>query len=107
MNAITITGNLTADPEKVELGEGKSLANFRIGNSEYVNGESKDNGFFDVTAFGAQAENVLAQLKKGQRVIVTGRLQHRTYEKQDGSRGGRTGLVAQAVGVSLEFAAKS
>ena len=67
MNAITITGNLVADPEKVTLTDDNYLVNFRMGNSEYVNGESKDNGFFDVTAFGAQAENVLAQLKKGHR----------------------------------------
>ena len=103
MNAITLTGNLVADPEKVELSNDTVLVNFRIGNSEYVNGESKDNGFFDVTVFGPQAEMVLDKLSKGDRVIVTGRLQHRTYEKADGSRGGRTSLVATAVGQSLEF----
>jgi single-strand DNA-binding protein len=106
MNALTLTGNLTADPEKVELPDGRSLANFRIGNSEWYNGESKDNGFFDVTAFGDQADNVIAQLSKGARVIVTGRLQHTTYEKADGTRGGRTKLVAQAIGLSLEFKPK-
>lgn len=107
MNAITLTGNLVADPEKVDLQGENFLVNFRIGNSEYVNGESKDNGFFDVTAFGTQATQVLANLHKGTRIIVTGRLQHRTYERADGSRGGRTSLVAQAIGVSLEFAPKT
>lgn len=103
MNALTLTGNLVADPEKVELPDGRTLANFRIGNSEWYNGESRDNGFFDVTAFGDQAENVLSNLTKGSRIIVTGRLQHTTYEKADGSRGGRTKLVANAIGMSLEF----
>lgn len=103
MNALTLTGNLTADPEAVELPDGRTLANFRIGNSEWYNGESRDNGFFDVTAFGDQAEQVLEKLHKGDRIIVTGRLQHSTYEKADGSRGGRTKLVAQAIGQSLEF----
>lgn len=107
MNALTITGNLVDSPEKVELADGKILANFRMGNSEYVNGENRDNGFFDVTVFGTQAENVLAQLTKGSRVVVSGRLNHRTYERADGSRGGRTSLIAQAVGISLEFKAKS
>ena len=106
MNALTLTGNLVADPEKIDLADDKFLTNFRIGNSEYVNGESKDNGLFDVTAFGQQAEQVMNKLKKGNRVIVTGRLQHRTYEKADGSRGGRTSVVANAVGLSLEFAPK-
>ena len=107
MNAITLTGNLVADPEKVELSNDTVLVNFRIGNSEYVNGESKDNGFFDVTVFGQQAEQVLDRLKKGARIIVTGRLQHRTYERADGTRGGRTSLVATAIGASLEFAPKT
>ena len=107
MNALTLTGNLVADPEKVDLANDKFLVNFRIGNSEYVNGESKDNGFFDVTAFGQQAAQVLDKLKKGNRVIVTGRLQHRTFETADGKRGGRTSVVANAVGLSLEFAPKT
>lgn len=106
MNALTLTGNLVADPEKVDLPDGRILANFRIGNSEWYNGESRDNGFFDVTVFGAQAQNVLDQLSKGTRVIVSGRLQHSTYEKADGTRGGRTKLMANAVGLSLEFAPK-
>jgi single-strand DNA-binding protein len=106
MNAITITGNLVADPEKANNQGETVIANFRIGNSEYVNGESKDNGFFDVTAFNAQAVNVLEQLKKGSRVVVTGRLQHRTFDRPDGSRGGRTSLAATAIGISLEFAPK-
>jgi single-strand DNA-binding protein len=109
MNALTLTGNLVADPEKVEYAgsDDRTIANFRIGNSEWYNGESRDNGFFDVVAFGDQAENVLAHLAKGSRVIVTGRLQHSTYERQDGSKGGRTKLVAQAIGQSLEFKPKS
>ncbi len=109
MNAVTLTGNLVADPEKVEgRDQGATvIVNFRIGNSEYVNGESKDNGFFDITAFGQQGEQVLANLKKGARVVVTGRLQHRTFETQDGKRGGRTSIVANAVAQSLEFAPKS
>ena len=107
MNALTLTGNLVADPEKIGLADDKFLVNFRIGNSEYVNGEDKPNGFFDVTAFGAMAGQVLDKLKKGSRVIVTGRLQHRTYEREDGTKGGRTSVVASAVGLSLEFAPKS
>jgi single-strand DNA-binding protein len=107
MNALTLTGNLVADPEKVTLPDERILANFRIGNSEYVNGETRDNGFHDVTVFGPQAENVLDQLKKGDRVIVTGRIQHRTFERENGSKGGRVSVLANAVGKSLEFKDKA
>ena len=106
MNVIAISGNIVADPERVEYqngGEARSLANFRMGNNELVNGESVSNGFFDVTVFGTQAKNVLDSFKKGDRVVVTGRLQHSTYEREDGTNGGRTKMVAIVVGASLEF----
>ena len=104
MNAITLTGNIVEDPTKVEYGnDGKFLANFRIGNNELVSGESVSNGFFDVTVFGPQALNVMATLKKGERVVVTGRLQHTTFDRPDGGKGSRTKLVAAAVALSLEF----
>lgn len=104
MNAISITGNLVSKPTKVTTKSGSVLCNFRIGNNELVKGESVSNGFFDVVVFGPQAENVLTVLKKGERVLVSGRLQHSTYDRPDGSKGGRTQLVAAAVALSLEFA---
>lgn len=104
MNAITITGNLVDAPEAVSYGsEGQStLVNFRMGNNELVNGESTSNGFFDVTVFGKQAVNILS-LKKGERIVVVGRLQHSTYERPDGTKGGRTKLIASEVGLSALF----
>lgn len=102
MNTIAITGNVVAAPEKVKYGKGNILANMRIGNNELVKGESVSNGFFDVTVFGDQAKRILS-LKKGERVVVVGRIQHQTYERPDGSKGGRTRLIAQAVGLSYEF----
>ncbi len=109
MNAITITGNLVADPEAGTNTGDTKIANFRIGNSEYAGPDRDpyDNGFHDVTVFGDQAGNVLDKLSKGQRVVVSGRLQHRTFEREDGSKGARITLVAQAVGISLEFKDKS
>lgn len=104
MNGVTLTGNVVETPTKVEYGEDKKvLANFRLGNNELVAGESVSNGFFDVTVFGPQAEHVLKSLSKGERVVVTGRLQHTTFERPDGTKGSRTKLVAAAVGLSLEF----
>ncbi len=109
MNALTLTGNLVADPEKGTNTGDTIIANFRIGNSEYAGPDRDpyDNGFHDVTVFGDQAVNVLDKLSKGQRVIVSGRIQHRTFEREDGSKGPRITLVAQAVGISLEFAERS
>lgn len=109
MNAVTLTGNLVADPEKGKNTGETLIANFRIGNSEYAGPDNDpfDNGFHDIVAFGDQAQNVLDKLSKGQRVVVSGRIQHRTFEREDGTKGGRVNLVAQAVGISLEFKDKS
>ena len=109
MNALTITGNLVADPELINLGEGGVLVNFRIGNNEYAGPDKDpyDNGFHDITAFNAQAIRVHDQLSKGDRVVVSGRIQHRTFEREDGTKGGRVTLMAQVVGISLEFEDKS
>ena len=109
MNALTLTGNLVADPEAGKNAGETVIANFRIGNSEYAGPDKDpyDNGFHDVAAFGTLAENVLSKLSKGQRVIVTGRIQQRTFEREDGSKGGRVTFVATAVGISLEFKDKS
>lgn len=105
MNTITITGNLVADPERVTYAEDKVLANLRIANNELVAGESVLNGFFDVTVFGNTAENALQSLKKGDQVIVIGRLNQTTFEREDGSKGSRTKLVALVLGVPLTFGA--
>ena len=103
MNISTLTGNLVDDPQKVEYGDKQVLVNFRIGNNEQVGGESVLNGFFDVTAFGATAVNVLASLKKGDQAIVIGRWNQTTFDREDGTKGSRTKLVAQIVGVPLTF----
>lgn len=108
MNNATITGNVVDTPKAVKMDNGRMLADFRMGNNEYVNGETVNNGFFDVTVFGAQAEHVLASVQKGMPLVVTGRLDHRTYEFQpEGStetrKGSRTRLIAQAVGLSLQY----
>lgn len=103
MNSLTLSGNITADPELRTGASGVKFATFSVANNELVNGERKLNGFFDITAFGQQAEHIAAGLKKGDRVVVTGRLQQRTFEREDGSTGRRVGIVAEAVASSLEF----
>lgn len=103
MNTITVTGNVVENPEARDYGDSRTLASFRIGNNEMVNGNTISNGFFDITVFGPQAQRVLNNVKKGDRLLVAGRLQHTTFERPDGSRGGRVRLIAQVVAASMEF----
>ena len=94
-NAITITGNVTRDPELKFLNSGSAVLSFGVA----VNRSWKDSNdewkeevsFFDVTAWQDLAENVGDTIAKGDRVIVTGRLQQRTWETDDGDKRSKIG----------------
>lgn len=107
MNAITITGNIANDPEIRQYtdreGKQRSLLNFVVANNELVGGNEIFNGYVDITAFNLLGANAAKSLRKGERVVVTGRIQQSTFEREDGTRGARVRLVANAIGLSLEF----
>ncbi len=100
-------GNLAADPVLRSSGTGTPRATFSIA----VNEGDKDKGtekthWVDFTAFGTLAENVVASLKKGQRIIVQGRLD--TYDKAVTIAGEEknikmTSFKADAVGPDLRW----
>ena len=91
-NTITIVGNLTKDPELRFTAAGKGVTSFGVAvNRRYqVNGEWREKvSFFNVVAWDALGENVAASLGKGNRVIISGRLDQREYATDDDRRGGR------------------
>lgn len=69
-------------------------------NNEWVETTS----FFNVVCFGSLAENVAGSLLKGTRAIVTGRLEQRSYEAQDGEKKNVVEIVADEIGPSLRWA---
>ena len=60
--------------------------------------------FFDVICWRDLAENVALTLTKGMRVVVTGRLEHRTWETEEGEHRSKVEITADEVGPSLRFA---
>ena len=107
-NSITIVGNITRDPELRFTPSGQ--ANARIGVA--VNRRWQDRGsgewqeatsFFDVICWRELAENVSESLKRGTRVIVTGRLEQRTWE-QEGNKRSVVEIIADEVAPSLRWA---
>jgi single-strand DNA-binding protein len=60
--------------------------------------------FFDVICWRDLAENVALSLSKGMRVVVTGRLEERSWEDQEGRHRSKVELVADDIGPSLRFA---
>ncbi len=106
-STVTITGALTRDPELRFTTGGKGIASFGVAvNRRYqVNNEwQEQTSFFNVTAWGTLGENAAASLNKGMRVIVTGRLEQRSYETKEGEKRSVVEIVADEIGPSLRWA---
>ena len=98
MNYVMILGNLVKEPEKVEKAT-KTMCKMVVAvNEKYTdsNGERITN-FFNVITWGNLAENCLNYLKKGSKVAISGNLQNRTYETQNGEKRYITEIVAREV----------
>ena len=78
-------------------------ANRRWQNRE-TNEWEESTSFFDVVTWRDLAENVALSLTKGMRVVVTGRLEQRSWETEEGDRRFKVEIVADEVGASLRFA---
>jgi single-strand DNA-binding protein len=106
---VTIVGNLTRDPELRYTPNGASVATFGVAvNRRWQNRESQQweesTSFFNVTCWRDLAQNVSESLEKGSRVLVTGRLEQRSWETQQGERRSVVEIVADEVGPSLRWA---
>jgi single-strand DNA-binding protein len=107
-NNVTIVGNVTRDPELRFTPSGQ--ANARIGVAVNRKWQDRNSGewqeatsFFDVICWRELAENVSESLKKGTRVIVTGRLEQRSWE-QEGNKRSVVEINADEVAPSLRWA---
>jgi single-strand DNA-binding protein len=90
MNNVTMTGNLTRDPDSREY-EGRSECKLRL---------AVDNGpypptFIDVRTFDAQADACATYLHKGRQVGVTGKLALDEYKGADGNPRQRYSVIGR------------
>ena len=110
---ITLVGNLTRDPELRFTPSGAAVADFTVASTartfDRQTNEWKDGDtlFIRCSAWRQLAENVAGSLQKGTRVIVTGALKVREYERQDGGRGTSVEMTVDEVGPSLRNATAS
>jgi len=111
-NSITIVGNLTRDPEIRYTSSGQ--ANARLGiavsrrwQNRQTNEWEERTSFFNVVAWGDMAENISDTLGKGNRVIVNGRLEQRSWETDQGEKRSVVEVVADEIGPSLRWATAS
>lgn len=96
MNKVFLLGRLTKDPEVRYTTTGKVVAQFTIAvDRPYTNQDGqKDADFFPIVIWGKSAETAGNSLTKGQRVLVEGRVQIRSYEGKDGQKRWITEVIA-------------
>lgn len=108
-STVTLVGNLTRDPELRYTPSGQTVASFGIAvNRRWQNRQTQEweeqVSFFDVKAWANLAENIAESLSKGTRVVVTGRLEQRSWETDQGDRRSKVEVVADEVAPSLRWA---
>ena len=108
-NSVTLVGNVTRDPELRFTPNGQATASFGLAvNRRWQNRQTQEweeaTSFFDVVCWREMAENVSESLTRGARVIVTGRLEQRSWETPEGDKRSRIEVIADELGPSLRWA---
>src|SRR3954454_14096169 len=108
-NTVTLVGNVTRDPELRYTPSGQTVATFGLAvNRRWQNRQTQEweeqVSFFDVKSWAGLAENVAESIQRGTRVIVTGRLEQRSWETDNGEKRSKVEVVADEIAPSLRWA---
>ena len=98
LNKVIMMGRLTRNPEVSSSTSGTTFARFSIAVDRKIKVEGQpDADFFTCTSFGKQAEFVERYLKKGTKILITGRLQNDSYTNKDGQKVNATKIMTEEV----------
>lgn len=87
MVKVFLVGNLTRDPEQRTIPSGATLCTFGVACNRRRKTEGQpDADFFTITVWREQGERCMQYLQKGRKVAISGSLQMRTYDAQDGTK---------------------
>lgn len=108
-NTVTLVGNATRDPELRYTPSGQTVATFGLAvNRRWQNRQTQEweeqTSFFDIKCWAQMAENVSESVQRGTRVIVTGRLEQRSWENDNGEKRSKVEVVADEIAPSLRWA---
>ncbi len=108
-NAITVVGNLTKDPEIRYTAGGQAKASLSVAvNRRWMNKQTNEweerVSFFNAVVWGEMADHCSESLQKGNRVIVSGRLEQRSWETEQGEKRSIVEIAADEIGPSLRWA---
>jgi single-strand DNA-binding protein len=99
LNNVVLIGNLTRDPELRYTPSGLPVCTLRLAvNRNFTNQQGEiETDYFNVVVWRNQAEKCAEYLSKGRQVAVTGRLQSRSWEGNDGQKRSAVEVVADRV----------
>lgn len=99
MNKVILIGNLTRDPEGGAAQSGVSWCRFSLAVDRYYTGHNgeKQVDYLNVVAWRSTADNCLLYLKRGAKVAVSGRIETRQYDGENGQRRYVTEIMAESV----------
>jgi single-strand DNA-binding protein len=95
-NRTILVGNITRDPELRFTSSGVAVCNFGLAVNR-VRSKVDEVDFFDVTAWRELGETITNYKKKGDPILIEGRLQYRSWEAQDGTKRSKIEVVADNV----------
>lgn len=102
INRVTISGNMTRDPEVRATASGMTVLSFDVA----VNGSVKNNqtgewedraNFVDCTMFGKRAESISQYLSKGMKVFIDGSLRFSQWEDKNGNKRNKLEVIVDDI----------
>ena len=98
LNHITIMGRLTKDPELRRTGTGTAVASFTVAvDRDFSSNGEKETDFIECVAWRQTGEFVSKYFTKGSLIVVSGRLQIRSWTDKDGGKRRSAEVVAENV----------
>ena len=102
LNRIEVVGNLTKDPELRFTPNNQAVASFAVATNRRYRDQAGNwvdspPEYHDIVVWGAMGERCNQVLHKGEKVFVSGRIQTRSWEAQDGSKRYKTEIVADTI----------
>jgi single-strand DNA-binding protein len=107
-DTITLTGIVGTEPRAVTTSEGLAITSFRLASTQRRFDKSKEKwidgetNWYTITSFRQLATNSAVSVKKGERILVTGRLRIRDWENS-GKSGTNIEIEADALGHDLSW----
>lgn len=96
MNRVFLVGNLTSDPIAKQTSTGKSMSFFSVAINEKMNNQNRTM-FIPCKAWDRRADFINAYLKKGDTVVIDGKLDRRSYANKEGKNVYVTEVIVEQI----------